>query len=102
VAKSLVSGKESRASRTEGHESGGKSLLDKISISEICVRECPETGCVSAETGANLGELAHSGAGLKSGGVRSPNPDGSFTPTCGHHRGMEETLPSDSGCDAVP
>jgi hypothetical protein len=56
VAKSLVSGKESRASRTEGHESGGKSLLDKISISEICVRECSETGCVSAETGANLGE----------------------------------------------
>ena len=38
----------------ESLDSGGVSLLAKFSISEICARERPETGCVSAETSSNL------------------------------------------------
>jgi hypothetical protein len=37
----------------ESRESGSESLLEDFSISEICERECPETGCVCAETGSN-------------------------------------------------
>jgi len=54
AAKSPVSGEEYRASRAEGRDFQGESLLEKFSISEISVRGCPETGCVSAETGSNL------------------------------------------------
>jgi hypothetical protein len=53
VAKTLVSGEEFRPSCAESLKSRGQSLRADFSISEIYVRECPETGCVSAETGSN-------------------------------------------------
>jgi hypothetical protein len=53
AARSPVSSEEFRASRTEGLKSRGVSLLAGLSISEICVRKPPETGCVCAETGSN-------------------------------------------------
>jgi hypothetical protein len=37
------------------------SLLAGISISEICLRGCPETGYVSAETGSNAQEIRRDG-----------------------------------------
>jgi hypothetical protein len=49
AAKSPVSGEEIRASRAEGLESRGASLLAEFSKSKIWVRGCPETGCVSAD-----------------------------------------------------
>jgi hypothetical protein len=53
ATRSLVSRGKLRASRTEGLESPGVSLLAEFSISEICVRRPPETGCFCAETGSN-------------------------------------------------
>jgi hypothetical protein len=53
VARSLVSGEESRPSCAESLKSRGQSLRADFSISEICVGECPEIGCVFAETGSN-------------------------------------------------
>src|ERR1700692_1427835 len=53
VARSPVSGEESRPSCAESLKSRGQSLRADFSISEICVGECPEIGCVFAETGSN-------------------------------------------------
>ena len=51
--KNPVSGAEFSGIRPEGRETRGESLLDDFSISEIWIGSRPETGCVSAETGAN-------------------------------------------------
>ena len=53
VANGLVSDEAFRPSSGETPKSRGKSLRADFSISEIYLRECPETGCVSAETGSN-------------------------------------------------
>jgi hypothetical protein len=45
--------RECRLSLTKAFESRGVSLPAEFSISEICARERPETGFVSAETGSN-------------------------------------------------
>jgi hypothetical protein len=47
VAKTLVFGEESRLSCAESLKSRGQSLRTDFSISEICVKECPETGLCS-------------------------------------------------------
>jgi hypothetical protein len=52
VAKRPGSAEGSRPSRAEIPKLRGQSLRTDFSISEICLRECPETGCVSAETGS--------------------------------------------------
>jgi hypothetical protein len=75
AVRSLVSGEEFRASRTEGPESRGVSLVDHFSISEFRVREFPETGCVSAEAGSNLLRT------LDWGTTRRPSRVGSLSST---------------------
>jgi hypothetical protein len=62
AAKGSVSGEEYRAYRTEGGEIRSESLLGGFSISEIFVRERPETGCVSTETGSTVGYVLQLGA----------------------------------------
>jgi hypothetical protein len=52
AVKSLVSGENVGRLSQKALESGRVSLLPKFSISEICMRERPETGFVSAETGS--------------------------------------------------
>jgi hypothetical protein len=53
AVKSLVSGENVGRLSPKALESRGVSLLAEFSISEICVRERPETGFVSTETGSN-------------------------------------------------
>jgi hypothetical protein len=69
VAKSSVSGLESRRLLTESLDSGDVSLLAGFSISEVCTREHPETGCVSAETGSNPAAALRASGALMSSSI---------------------------------
>jgi hypothetical protein len=90
AARSLVSGEEFRAPCAEGRESGGESLLDDFSISEIWVGRRPETGCVSAETGSNVAPARNRGLfRSRSGGLQWR---GASRPP-GQERDAEHTVP---------
>jgi hypothetical protein len=74
AVRSPVSGQESGRLLTESLDPGGVSLLAKFSISEICARERPETGCVSAETGSNLAYWGLCAASTGCGGFLPCDP----------------------------
>jgi hypothetical protein len=59
AAKSPVPGEEYRASRAEGRDFQGESLLDDFSISEIWIGSRPEIGCVSAGAQGTAGVGSH-------------------------------------------
>jgi hypothetical protein len=74
AVRSPVSGQESGRLPTESLDPGGVSLLAKFSISEICARERPETGCVSAETSSNLAYWGLCAASTGCGGFLPCDP----------------------------
>jgi hypothetical protein len=112
TARSPVSDEEFGRNRAESLESRGVSPLAGFSISEICVRGCPETGCVSAETGSNPQEirwrLGDSTSGPLSQGDEPAEDSMCFSatrsPTASQQRGSQRwPQPDHAGqCDSHP